>query len=140
LALDRHRCEQVRVSCERSSSTDAHNLTPPWYDENNTNAWVLEDVEKRIPAVVSEPVRDCQRVLIENFDKARRISLGRGIHGPGRIDARDHDEWATLYPGFAVHIDVIDHLGNLAWKIGSKDRLDLSGIRNRHLGLIHGGT
>jgi hypothetical protein len=34
-------------------------------------------------------------------------------------------------------IDMINHFTNLGWQICSKDRLDLSSIRDWQLGLIH---
>src|SRR5207249_663024 len=87
LSIDRHLCKQVGVSCERGCPTDADNLASFRDDENDTNVRVLEDVEKRVPAVVAEAVRYRQRMFVENLDEARRVPFGRGVHDPGRIDA-----------------------------------------------------
>jgi hypothetical protein len=85
--------------------------------------------------MISETVGYSQRMFVENLDEARRITFGRGVHGSGRIDARDHDKGAPLDPGPAVYIDMVDHLNNLAWNIWSKNRFDLGGTRNRQLGV-----
>jgi hypothetical protein len=48
-------------------------------------------------------------MLVNDLYKTGRIAFRRGIHGAGRVDARNHDEWAALNPSFAVGVDVIDH-------------------------------
>jgi hypothetical protein len=70
--------------------------------------------------MISETIGYRQRVFVEDFDKARRISLGRGVHGSRRIDASDHDKGAPLDPSLAVCIDVINHLGDLMRNIGPR--------------------
>jgi hypothetical protein len=57
-----------------------------------------------------------------------------GLRCTGRIDARYHDKGAPLDPSLAVYNDMIDHLDNLAWNIWPKNRFDLGGTRNRHIG------
>jgi hypothetical protein len=90
-------------------------------------------------AAVSQPVGYRQRMLVEDLHETGRIALGRRIHSPRRIDARDDNEGTSLDPGFAVPIDMVDHLGDLAWEIGPENRPDFSGTLDRHFGLIHPG-
>src|ERR1700737_741399 len=139
LFIDCHPRQQVGVSCQQRHPTHTNNLATFGHDKNDPSTWIFEDIEKCVSAMIPETVGYRQRTFVENLDEAGRISLGRGVHGSGRIDARDHDKGAPLDPGFAVCIDVIDHLGNLIWKIWPKNRFDLSGTRYRHLGLIHRG-
>src|SRR5437899_2147538 len=65
------------------------------------------------------------RMLIEDFDKTRRIALRRNIHRAGCVGARDHHKGTSLYPSPAMRINVVDNLCNLAWEVLAEDRLDL---------------
>src|SRR5262249_3550733 len=100
-------------------------------------AWILQDVQKCVDAAIAKPVGYRQRSPVEYLDESWRIALRRYIHVPGGVDAGDDDEGASFNPGSTMAINVIDYLGNLAWKRGRENGLDIGCRRNWDLGLIH---
>jgi hypothetical protein len=64
-------------------------------------------------------------MLVEDFDKTRRIALRRNIHRARRVGTRDHHKGTSLYPGAAMRINMVEDLCNLAWEVLAEDRLDL---------------
>src|SRR5712664_4293723 len=48
-------------------------------NENQTDLWIDQQIFERIKPVISEPVRNRERFLIQNRNEPRGISLGRKV-------------------------------------------------------------
>lgn len=56
-----------------------------------------EDIPKRIEAIVARPIRDQDRLRIDDLDEARCVSAWRRVRSALGILRRDHTEGRQAY-------------------------------------------
>src|SRR5262245_49045602 len=79
-------------------------------DEYQTHIRISQHIAKRVDAAISEPVRDCEGLVVDNLDEASGISLGRNIDrsiGASRCDK--YERSMSNEPSTMV-IDGVDNL------------------------------
>src|SRR5262245_51334097 len=110
LAIDREVILQGAVAYDVALAADTKCVAFAWDQEEQSHLRIRKQVLKRIQAMVSGPIRDCQGFVVEDSDEAWRITLGRQIHPPICASGGNDHEGAGGNEPAADVVDVIDYL------------------------------
>src|SRR6266851_4700565 len=79
LAVDRKRCQQIRVYRDLRMAVDAQRAAGAWNQKQQRDPGVTHDVAQRIDAVVATAIGHHQRLVVMNADEAGQIAARRAI-------------------------------------------------------------
>src|SRR5882724_3937095 len=110
LAVDRKRCQQIRVYRDLRTAVDAQRAAGAWNQKQQRDPGVAHDVAQRIDAVVATTIGHHQRLVIMNADEAGQIAARRAIQslGAGRCQCGERrlvDQHAILRRDPAGNLD-----------------------------------
>lgn len=82
---------QYLVARDLAGPGDAQCLSVAWYEEQQPDPWINKEVFESIEAMVTQPVRNDQGLIILHLDEARRVAFGRHVMAAVVRGGRDDD-------------------------------------------------
>ncbi|HWN49703.1 MAG TPA: hypothetical protein VNO18_07735 [Xanthobacteraceae bacterium] len=91
-AIHGHGVSDVEIADDESASEDAQRLAPARNKENQTDTWILQNVEKGVDAAIARTIRDNHGRVVEDANEPRRVPFGGKVDRTMCVRGTDHDK------------------------------------------------
>ena len=111
LSINGHPIEQARLGHPPGLTIDPQGLDDAGHEKQQSDLRIRLDVAQAVDPVVARPIRQVEKPLPGNLDKARRIAPRRRIATPVAIGGRQNEKRRRRDETRSVDIDMIQLLG-----------------------------